>query len=205
LPSGTISAGFKSPDGARKVGVDEEEEDEEDQRERERLRVEMQKLGISGDAVGNQWGSPAQGHKSPMPVPLPLTPSPPTPPTKEQAQQQAEAQAVVQSEDERERKVKAELAEGKASGFTEPRKRPSIRSRASSVASGPLGLGIVDENDASVTMGPSPGDSQQAKNTDSPPKSSPQIIENEEGDMAGWNVSRHLRRLSRTFTSPPVG
>lgn len=201
LPPGSNSAGLKAPDGPRRLGVDEEQEDEEDQRERERLRAEMQKLGISGEEVGNQWGSPAHALKSPMPVPLPFTPTPPTPPTKELAQQ---AEAVIKTEDEHERKIKAELAEGKASGFTEPKKRrPSMRSRTSSVTSVPMGLGIVDEHNSAVSIGSSPADSERASATTSP-RPSPKIEENEESEAPGWNVGRHFRRLSKTFTSPPV-
>lgn len=181
-----------SADGsARKLEV---EEDEEDLRERERLRAEMAQLGIEERQLGNQaWNKTSTTNSS-----APDSPSPPPPP------KDVETEAVerILETKQREEDAKAELNQGRASGFTEApqrRKPGSMRSHSQSSSIGgfgAVGLGI----DGRVT----------------PPQGSPSIGGGGSGsvppsprvDGAGaeeqpvWGKA--LRRLSRGWSSPPM-
>lgn len=172
---------------ARKLEV---EEDEDDIRERERLRAAMAQHGLEPASAGNQWGA----H---VPSSAPASPSPPPPPK----DVEAEAEAVIISTKQREEDAKAELNQGRASGFTDaPKKRRpgSMRSnsRSSSVSVSGLGIGI----DGSVT----PEGSLGSSITGSPrPMPSPKTGEGETGEEQPiWGKA--MRRLSRGWTSPPL-
>ncbi|ORY91517.1 hypothetical protein BCR35DRAFT_349332 [Leucosporidium creatinivorum] len=174
---------------ARKLEV---EEDEDDIRERERLRATMAQHGLEPASAGNQWGA----H---VPSGAPDSPSPPPPPK----DVEAEAAAVIISTKQREEDAKAELNQGRASGFTDaPKKRRpgSMRSssRSSSISMNGLGIGI----DGRVTPEGSPALGESV--TGSPrPMPSPKAGEAETGEEQPiWGKA--MRRLSRGWASPPL-
>lgn len=131
------------------------EEDDDDIRARARLHREMAQLGIEAPAAGNQiWSGKRQSLSAapPAAVPAPAdAASPEIAPrdldadyTEETAP--LEAQLALQSQRAQEAEARAELAGGRSSGFTEPkRRRPgSMRSTTSSSRNSVMGLGISD-------------------------------------------------------------
>lgn len=156
----------------------ETEEDEEDRRERERLRAEMALLGIS--EPGTAWTQsfqPVEGGKTPFRrSPLPSG-----------DEGEEEARKVMERLDRKEREAKAELEQGRASGFTEPktrRQRPERSRSGSSQGGSAIGLGIQSE--AGVVGG---GAVEEVEKVEEP---------------SGWG-KKALRRVSLGWSSPVVG
>ncbi|KAK4055527.1 hypothetical protein OIV83_000073 [Microbotryomycetes sp. JL201] len=186
-----ISANETASSSARKL--DTHDEDEDDLRERERLRAEMAMHGIQDEESGNQWGARTPLMSSPAIASTRATDrellnTPPPPPKDLTPEERIQAEAVLQSRADEEAQAKSDLKQGKASGFTEPVKRPSIRSRASSSsASGIVGLGIVDPE-------PEQGQTVEVK--------SPKTESVNGGATPGDTWSKTFKRLSMGWQSP---
>ncbi|GAA5864394.1 hypothetical protein JCM1840_000479 [Sporobolomyces johnsonii] len=187
---------------ARKLDVDEEDED--DMRERERLRAEMAQHGIAYAPALALAGSLSSSSSSSRPRLSPRLSSSSasstaslTPPTAAAAVVVAEKQ--LKTLEQQEEEAKAELKEGRSSGFTEPpqrrmsriERRSSTRSSVSLSSGGsatPLGLGIKDAagEAARVVEAPTEGDKDAAS-----------------GEADG-PIGKALKRLSRGWASPTL-
>ncbi|GAA5919438.1 hypothetical protein JCM1841_002390 [Sporobolomyces salmonicolor] len=184
-----------SAEGApRKLDVDEE--DEEDMRERERLRAEMAQHGIAYAPALALAGSASSGAARPRLSPRfssssgSSTASSFTPPAAAVADKQ------LKTLERQEEEAKAELKEGRSSGFTEPpqrrmsriERRSSTRSSMSLPSGGSLGLGIKDGAGEApkVVESPAEGDTDAA------------------GAEADGPIGKALKRLSRGWTSPSL-
>ncbi|GAA5889770.1 hypothetical protein JCM5296_002337 [Sporobolomyces johnsonii] len=185
---------------ARKLDVDEEDED--DMRERERLRAEMAQHGIAYAPALALAGSLSSSSSSSRPR---LSPRLSSSSASSTASLTPPAAAVVVAEkqlktlEQQEEEAKAELKEGRSSGFTEPpqrrmsriERRSSTRSSVSLSSGGsatPLGLGIKDAagEAARVVEAPTEGDKDAA------------------GGEADGPIGKALKRLSRGWTSPSL-
>ncbi|BGP31250.1 hypothetical protein JCM10296v2_003014 [Rhodotorula toruloides] len=185
-PSPSASAPMKPlvlAESARKLEVGEECEDEEDRKERARIRQEMVQLGFD----------PPPPSRLSRP---PTTPSPNARSPGDGGLRDAERAKALEA------LARNELKEGRSSGFTEPpQRRMSLlaqrrnSSRASIGGASDLGLGIKGGSGVGAD-----GAERRSGSSSGPPTPSQ---ENPEEDAPGYRKA--LRRLSKTFSSPPLG
>ncbi|CDR43467.1 hypothetical protein NBRC10512_002847 [Rhodotorula toruloides] len=185
-PSPSAAAPMKPlvlAESARKLEVGEEYEDEEDRKERARIRQEMVQLGFD----------PPPPSRLSRP---PTTPSPNAHSPGDGGLRSAERAKALEA------LARNELKEGRSSGFTEPpQRRMSLlaqrrnSSRASIGGASDLGLGIQ----GGLGIG-ADGVEGRSGSSSGPPTPSQ---ENPEEEAPGYRKA--LRRLSKTFSSPPLG
>ncbi|BGO98591.1 hypothetical protein RTBOTA2_003103 [Rhodotorula toruloides] len=186
-PSPSASAPMKPlvlAESARKLEVGEEYEDEEDRKERARIRQEMVQLGFD----------PPPPSRLSRP---PTTPSPNARSPGDGGLRDAERAKALEA------LARNELKEGRSSGFTEPpQRRMSLlaqrrnSSRVSIGGASDLGLGIK----GGLGIG-AEGAEGRSGSSSGPPTPSQEKPEEEE--TPGYRKA--LRRLSKTFSSPPLG
>ncbi|GEM08376.1 hypothetical protein Rt10032_c05g2393 [Rhodotorula toruloides] len=180
-PSPSASAPMKPlvlAENARKLELGEEYEDEEDRKERARIRQEMVQMGFD------------------PPPPSRLSRQPTTPSPGDGALRDSERAKALEA------LARNELKEGRSSGFTEPpQRRMSLlaqrrnSSRASIGGASDFGLGIK----GGLGIG-ADGIQGRSGSSSSPPTPGQ---ENAEEEAPGYRKA--LRRLSKTFSSPPLG
>ncbi|GAA6016061.1 hypothetical protein JCM10207_004428 [Rhodosporidiobolus poonsookiae] len=171
---------------ARKLELADELEDEDDRRERERIRNEMLQLGFD------------------PPPPSRLSPNPNVPRSPEQ-----DRASALASLSRAEQQAKAELAEGRSSGFTDPptkrmslrmERRHSGRGASVSYSHSPVGTPGVDEEGAPTGLG-----IQEVEGEGGGEKERKEEKEGEEGKKdEGAGIGARLKRMSISAWSSPT-
>ncbi|SCZ98764.1 BZ3500_MvSof-1268-A1-R1_Chr7-1g09264 [Microbotryum saponariae] len=240
VPTGMKPLRLTSDGSARKVAISDEIEDEDDIRERELLRQEMARIGISSTAAsdptsalptastgGNNWigkkssssdrssstrhsvGSASSSNPGDSSLSGSTRTTQTSPPTPQEID--AEVQEVLQLRVVKEKQAKEALEQGKASGFTEPRRlsRPSSLMRHPSRSSvsyitgsaTPIGIGLgIDAGLAAPNKSPGLAGATSHKPGDTSAVNSPVSVA-EVDSAAPWG-SKALRRLSMGWTAP---
>ncbi|GAA5823505.1 hypothetical protein JCM11251_000660 [Rhodosporidiobolus azoricus] len=199
-PSNSMKPLILSSDSARKLDPAEEDEDEDDRRERERIRAEMLQLGFDPPPSRLSAGRPSLSRSSSLAA-VPRTP-------------EEERQTTLEQLERQEQEAKAELQQGRSSGFTDPPQR-SLSMRMERRHSR-TGGSISYRHSTSPSLGGARnGDVSPVSGNGEPPALGLGIKEEEgEGKEVGGDggegeqktgIGKALRRLSNAWGSPTLG
>ncbi|GAA5883882.1 hypothetical protein JCM16303_007433 [Sporobolomyces ruberrimus] len=194
-----------SPNEARRLSISDEDED--DILERERLRVDMSRHGIDYAptlaAIGRPRSSSTSITTSP-PVGSPLASPPILDPV-------GEAEKQLRAREKEEETIRQQMKEGRGSGLTEaPQRRMSkLERRHSSRRGSSISYNISPSSSSLAINGlgiesPSPvGTSRSVSPAIEGAKEGGIVEEDEAAEGQKW--TKALRRMSRGWSSPPVG